>query len=168
LLVCGSPLYNRENRQQGEHKPGAGAGGQDMKVRIQVKKIGKNRGSIVPVIYEYPETADTVRKLLEETVRINRKAYGERRKHTEVEAVLSGENIEEQARGGKVTFGLSRKDKVPEFREAVENAWQCFEDGIVVVFLDGKKLERLEEKMELRENSELVFVRMTMLAGRMW
>lgn len=139
-----------------------------MKVRIQVKKIGKNRGSIVPVIYEYPETADTVRKLLEETVRINRKAYGERRKHTEVEAVLSGENIEEQARGGKVTFGLSRKDKVPEFREAVENTWQCFEDGIVVVFLDGKKLERLEEKMELRENSELVFVRMTMLAGRMW
>ena len=55
-----------------------------MKVRIQVKKIGKNRGSIVPVIYEYPETADTVRELLEETVRINRKAYGERRKHTAV------------------------------------------------------------------------------------
>lgn len=139
-----------------------------MKVKIQVKKIGKNRNDIVPVIYDYPETTDTVRKLLEETVRINRKEYGERRKHTEVEAVLSGENIEEQADGGKVTFGLSRKDKVPEFREAVENAWQCFEDGIAVVFLDGEQLERLEEKLELRENSELVFVRMTMLAGRMW
>ena len=28
-----------------------------------------------------------------------------------------------------------------------------FEDGIAVVFLDGKKLEGLEEKISLRENS---------------
>ena len=42
-----------------------------MRVKINVKKIGKNRGAIEPVFYEYPEGVDTVEKLLRETVRIN-------------------------------------------------------------------------------------------------
>ena len=138
-----------------------------MKVKIQVKKLGKNHSKIAPVFYDYPENVDTVRRLLEETVRIDLEEYGKRRRHTEVEAVLSKESMEEQAGAGKITFGLSFQDKVPDYRKAAENACQCFEDGIAVVFLDGKKLERLEEKISLQENSELVFVRMTMLAGRM-
>ncbi|MFR9236606.1 MAG: hypothetical protein ACLVLH_28055 [Eisenbergiella massiliensis] len=50
----------------------------------------------------------------------------------------------------------------------MKNACQCFEDGIAVIFLEGKRLETLEERIALREDSELTFVRMTMLAGRMW
>ena len=68
-----------------------------MKVKIQVKKLGKNRSKIAPVFYDYPENVDTVRRLLEETVRINLEEYGKRRRHTEVEAVLSKESMEEQA-----------------------------------------------------------------------
>ena len=37
-----------------------------------------------------------------------------------------------------------------------------------MIFLEGKRLETLEERIALREDSELTFVRMTMLAGRMW
>ncbi|MDY2651448.1 MAG: hypothetical protein SOV79_02450 [Eisenbergiella porci] len=55
-----------------------------------------------------------------------------------------------------------------DFENAVKNACQCFEDGIAVIFLEGKRLETLEERIALREDSELTFVRMTMLAGRMW
>lgn len=139
-----------------------------MKVKIQVKKLGKNRSNIAPVFYDYPESVDTVRRLLEETVRINLEEYGKRHGHTELEAVLSRESMEEQACGGKIAFGLPFQDKAPDYQKAVKNACQCLEDGIAVVFLDGKKLEGLEEKISLREDSELVFVRMTMLAGRMW
>ena len=42
-----------------------------MKVKIQVIKLGKNHSKIAPVFYDYPENVDTVRRLLEETVRIN-------------------------------------------------------------------------------------------------
>ena len=63
-----------------------------MRVKINVKKIGKNRGAIEPVFYEYPEGVDTVEKLLRETVRINLEEFTKRRKRTEVErtSVLSG------------------------------------------------------------------------------
>lgn len=40
-------------------------------------------------------------KLLRETVRINLEEFTKRRKRTEVEAVLSGEDIEEQAGTGR-------------------------------------------------------------------
>ena len=59
-----------------------------MKVKIQVKKLGKSHSKIAPVFYDYPENVDTVRRLLEETVRINLEEYGKRRRHTEPSAFL--------------------------------------------------------------------------------
>ena len=52
--------------------------------------------------------------------------------------------------------------------KAVRNALQSFEDGIFRIFADGKELESLQEPVSLQEGSELTFVRLTMLAGRMW
>lgn len=139
-----------------------------MRIKINVKKIGKNRSLTASVFYDYPEGVDTVAKLLRETVRINLAEFIKRRKRTEVEAVLSGEDIEEQAGTGKISFGIAYDSRTADFEKAVGNACQCFEDGIAVIFLDGKRLETLGERIDLREDSELTFVRMTMLAGRMW
>lgn len=124
-----------------------------MRVKINVKKIGKNRGAIEPVFYEYPEGVDTVEKLLRETVRINLEEFTKRRKRTEVEAVLSGEDIEEQAGTGKISFGIAYDGRTADFENAVKNACQCFEDGIAVIFLEGKRLETLEERIALRRTA---------------
>ena len=85
-----------------------------MKVKIQVKKLGKSHSKIAPVFYDYPENVDTVRRLLEETVRINLEEYGKRRRHTEVEAVLSKESMEEQAGAGKITFLFRTRCRITE------------------------------------------------------
>lgn len=139
-----------------------------MKVKIQVKKLGKSHSKIAPVFYDYRKTwiryEGFWRKLCALIWRNMGRGAGIRRWRP----YCQRKSMEEQAGAGKITFGLSLQDKVPDYRRAAENACQCFEDGIAVVFLDGKKLEGLEEKISLRENSELVFVRMTMLAGRMW
>ena len=50
----------------------------------------------------------------------------------------------------------------------MNHAIQSFEDGIYRIFLDDRALEQLEEKILLTEGSSLTFVRLTMLAGRMW
>lgn len=139
-----------------------------MRIKINVKKIGKNTGVTEPVFYDYPEGMDTVEELIRETVRINLAEFAKRRKRTEVEAVLSGADIEEQAGTGRISFGVAYDGRTADFEKAAENACQCFEDGIAVIFLEGKRLETLKERVELREGSELTFVRMTMLAGRMW
>lgn len=138
-----------------------------MKVNIFVKKLGKNRKNIEPVCYEYPDSVKTVRDLLTETVRINMEEY--KKGHSgELIKVLSKENIEAMAEEGKITFGISYDNRQADFRKAVENACQCLEDGIVVLFADGRRLDSLEDEVFLKENSGLIFIRMTMLAGRIW
>ena len=139
-----------------------------MKVKIYVKKLGRNRAKTAAVIYDYPASVLTVRDLLKETVRINLDAYKKGCQDADIACVLSKEEIENQAESGKIAFGIHYNTKEAEFETAVENAWQCFEDGITALFVDGERLENLETPARLHEESELTFIRMTMLAGRMW
>ena len=98
-----------------------------MKVKIYVKKLGKNRPKAVPITYDYPASIHTVKDLLKETVRINLEAYKKGSQDTDIARVLTKEEIEEQAESGN-----------------------------------------LETPVGLHEESELTFIRLTMLAGRMW
>lgn len=143
-------------------------GGVTMKVKIFIKKLGKNRKNVEPVCYDYPDTIHTVKDLIKETVHINFEEYKKGHENKEVFQILTKEEMKEQKEAGKITFGIPYDFKEADYEEAVENAWQCLEDGIVVLFVDGEKLEKLEDKVLLKENSELIFIRMTMLAGRMW
>ena len=59
-------------------------------------------------------------------------------------------------------------DRKADEKRAVENALQCFDDGLVALFADGVRYTEREEKMELKQQSEVTFVRLTFLAGRMW
>ncbi|MBT9778263.1 hypothetical protein GPL15_17325 [Clostridium sp. MCC353] len=139
-----------------------------MKVNIYVKKLGRNRPQAVPITYDYPASIRTVKDLLKETVRINLEAYKKGSRDTDIARVLTKEEIENQAESGKIAFGIHYNTNETEFETAVENAWQCFEDGITALFVDGERLENLETPVGLHEESELTFIRMTMLAGRMW
>ena len=65
-------------------------------------------------------------------------------------------------------FGVNYGDRKADPESAVNHAIQSFEDGIYRIFLDDRALEQLEEKILLTEGSSLTFVRLTMLAGRMW
>ena len=51
---------------------------------------------------------------------------------------------------------------------AVVNALQCFDDGIVALFVDGVRYQKREERLPLKDQSEVTFIRLTFLAGRMW
>lgn len=51
---------------------------------------------------------------------------------------------------------------------AIENALQCFEDGMVAVFVDSTRIEELDCKLSLTEGSHVIFVKLTFLVGRMW
>ena len=52
--------------------------------------------------------------------------------------------------------------------KAVANALQCFDDGMVALFVDGVRYQKREDVLPLREQSEVTFIRLTFLAGRMW
>ena len=74
----------------------------------------------------------------------------------------------EGAQAGKVSYGEPMDDRKADAEKAVLNALQCFDDGIVALFADGVRYTRREEKIPLKDQSEVTFVRLTFLAGRMW
>jgi hypothetical protein len=93
-----------------------------------------------------------------------------------LEASQNAETLEKQledriqagAQAGKVTYGDPMDDRKADAEKAVLNALQCFDDGIVALFADGVRYTRREEQIPLKDQSEVTFVRLTFLAGRMW
>ena len=82
---------------------------------------------------------------------------------------LTSEEIADAATVGKIGFGADYNGQVQDLTAAIENARQSFEDGIYRIFINGEEAgETCDTPVTLRENDEITFVRLTMLAGRMW
>lgn len=139
-----------------------------MELKISCKSVAKRRCSIESISYNYQNPIHTVKELLTETVKINISEYNKRQESSELLKVLSKSEIEDKSTTGKIGFERIYGERKPDITEAVKTALECFEDGLVVVFVDGVQILELEEMLSLHEGSEITFVRMTMLSGRMW
>lgn len=139
-----------------------------MKVRINIKGVSNRQNKILHLLYTYPDTAMTLQEFLTETVKITVREYNSGKGSEEVLRLMSREEIDDQAATGKVVFGADYDDRKADEPQAVENALQCFADGMIAVFIDGRRYEELQEQAALKENSEVTFVRLTFLVGRMY
>lgn len=139
-----------------------------MKIKVNLKSIGKRKQSVEPVIYEIQGTPHTVRELILAVTQTGVREYNERMEASGLLRYLTKEEIENEAQAGKITFGVNYGEKKAQLSEAQENALQCFEDGIYRIFLDEEPLENLETEISITEENVFTFVRLTMLAGRMW
>lgn len=139
-----------------------------MKIKVNLKSIGKRKQSVEPVIYEIQGTPGTVRELILAVTQTGVREYNERMESSELLRYLTKEEIEDQAQAGKIAFGVNYGEKKAQLSEAQENAIQCFEDGIYRIFMDEEPLEDLETEISITEENVFTFVRLTMLAGRMW
>ncbi len=139
-----------------------------MKVKLNVKGVSNRKNKILHLEYLYPDEEMTLRDFLTETVRITVRDYNMGKESDEVLKSLSEIEIADQATTGKVAFGLHYDKKKADEQEAIANALQCFQDGMIAVFVDQERCEALEQIVPVKENSEVTFVRLTFLAGRMW
>ena len=69
---------------------------------------------------------------------------------------------------------------MPDVNEAIDTAVLAYRDGLVAIFINDELVEVSSEQptpteeelkncsIELHENDTISFVRLTMLAGRMW
>lgn len=160
-----------------------------MGVNIQINVKGASK-KISKLQYEYKFQAGegiSVKEFLDETVSITYNRYNavvSDKQNLETDnqdfiddksdrliqfiKVLSSEEIERKAEAGKVDFGIHYNSRFVSIDKAKENARQCFLDGLIVVFIDGNRYENLEDIIALNEGSEVTFVKMVFLAGRMW
>lgn len=139
-----------------------------MKIFIQMKAAGKRKPVIDHIPYEIPETISTLREFLTELVCVEVKRYNEKGTDVQVIPWLSKEQIEDQAEAGKIGFGRIYSDKKADAAKAVENALQCFEDGLVRVFQEDRELTGLEDPLHIQEGDCFTLIRLTFLAGRLW
>ena len=140
-----------------------------MQVQVNVKRIGKRRNAIEPRPYEIGEVRDVggliAAFVTAEVTRFNERAMvGET-----VLRYLTSEEVADAATVGKIGFGADYNGKVQDTAAAIENARQSYEDGIYRIFINGEEpASDLGAPVALAENDEITFVRLTMLAGRMW
>ena len=139
-----------------------------MNINVNLKSIGKRKASVKPVVYEIKGNPATLRELILAVVRAGVEEYNQRVENGELLSYLTKEEMDEKARAGKIGFGVNYGEKKAGLLAAQENAIQCFEDGIYRIFQDGEPLEVLDDPIFITEESVFTFVRLTMLAGRMW
>ena len=142
-----------------------------MKIRINVKGISNRKSRILQRILDYPDWTGreiTVEDFLTETVRLTVREYNAGKESGKILQLFSPEALEDLAAAGKVSYGDPMDGCTADEERAVANALQCWEDGLAALFVDGKRYTDRKEVLPLREDSEVTFVRLTFLAGRMW
>ncbi len=147
-----------------------------MKLRVNVKSMGKKPKAVTETICTIAGRPKTVKELILAVVDSQVEEYNQRveaskgqlEAYPKVLSCLTKEFIDQQAEGGRISFGINYGDRKADLKTARENGIQCFEDGIYRIFMDGQPLEALEDTVEITEEHVFKFVLLTMLAGRMW
>lgn len=139
-----------------------------MVIKVSLKSIGGRRQAVEPVPYEIRGNPGTVRELILAAVEAEVAAYRKSLDEPELLAYLTKEEMDAKAQAGKISFGVNYGKKPADLARAQENAIQCFEDGIYRIFMDGKPLEELDGTISITQENVFTFVRLAMLAGRMW
>ena len=137
-----------------------------MVISVNLKKIGKKKNKIEKENFYLENNPKDVRELLIEVVKTSVNKYINEK--DSVIDYLDLRQIKDKEEAGKITNGQSYDDRIPNLNDAIQNAISSFADGIVRVFLEGVELVDLDQELDLVDRSNVTFVKMVMLAGRMW
>ena len=136
-----------------------------MNVYVNVKQAGKRRSAIEKQLFVLCTTPTTVEELITEFLTQCVKQFNERKP---LDYLLS-ETINEAAYSGKIGFGDCENMEQQVVAPALVNALQSYEDGLYRIFINDCEVEgSLSTAITLQEGDTLTFVRLVMLAGRMW
>ncbi len=138
-------------------------------MKINVKSVARgNRTIETREIHKDFSRGVTVRDFLLFMVEHTLKEYKERKEQTELIKVLTEDEIRDKAKEGRIDFDTNNGEKVPDEETAKINALQSFEDGVTVLFIGEHRTESLDEVITVKDDTEITFIKLTMMAGRMW
>ena len=139
-----------------------------MDIYVRVKAIGKRKDILAPALYTIPDGICSLRQLLTAVVQKEVDRYNNKEAEAQLIPFLTQQELDDQAKIGKVSFGTIYSDKKADPGKAVANAIQCWEDGLVRVFMNDEELTDLDAKLVIEEQAIFTFMRLTFLAGSIW
>jgi hypothetical protein len=139
-----------------------------MKIHITMKSLAKRKDYLTQKEILLEETPMTLRELLTVLVTNSVQEFNATETETNLVSFLTNEEIKQQASIGKVGFRSKYNDQKTDVHTAAMTAIQAFEDGLYRVFMNETETSDLDEPLDLQEGDQLTFIKLTMLAGRMW
>lgn len=130
-----------------------------MRLRVELKQAAKKNCRIVTKELDIADSPATVRELIAATAAAVYADFLER-KHADAPVMTEQED--------RIRFGFFYNEREPAPAEAEATAVQAFCDGLVALFIDGVRWEDPDAPLHLTGAETLAFVKLTMLAGRMW
>ncbi|MDR1245846.1 MAG: hypothetical protein LBK57_02320, partial [Clostridiales Family XIII bacterium] len=107
-----------------------------MDIFVRVKAAGKRRDILEKQAQTVPAGTDAPEKLIESLVRENVRAYNAKISDAPLFRYLSQQEMEDGEHTGKIGFGNRVNEKDQDEEKAVQNALQCFSDGIYRILVN--------------------------------
>ena len=139
-----------------------------MEIYARVKAIGKRRDILAPTPYPLPDEIRSLRMFLTAVVQKEVALYNSKEADGQPLVLLTPQQLDDLAESGKVGFGRVWSDQKADPAKAIANAIQCWEDGLVRVFMDDEELTQLDAPLVIPDGAVFTFIRLTFLAGSMW
>ena len=137
-----------------------------MKIIINVKGLSRKK-VIHQEELELKDKISTTKDLIIELVKINVEKFNKKIDEKDILSIMTNENIAKTARIGKIGDEV-HGDKKANLEKALDTAYLSFEDGLYCIFINNKQSEKLDDSLNLKDGDIITFIRLTMLAGRMW
>ena len=137
-----------------------------MTILVNIKQLGAKRDKIKAVPFPLAGTPQTVRELIAAAVQTCVQAFQERGSQTV--QPLTAEQIAQMEEIGKLSFGVQYNENEVNTEKAIADAVQAYADGLVRIFIGNTQLGEPDSSIELHEQDEVTFLRLTFLSGRMW
>lgn len=137
-------------------------------IYISIKKLGKRQPIIEKQTFVLTDTflkTPTLQNFIQLVVEKEVSTFNEKITTKSILPYLDEATLSKMANHGKVDFGEVYNTKPAIIAEAVQTALQAFEDGLFMVLIDGGNCRDLKQKLQFREQSEVVFLRLVALAG---
>jgi hypothetical protein len=139
-----------------------------MQLFIKLKQAGKRRLVLEKHPIEIAEIGNSpsLQALIEAVVSQQVTAYNAKTLEQPLIHFLTDTQIEEAATTGKVGFGTIYNNKKADLTKAIQVAIEAHIDGLFVVAVDDKIVEKLDTFIVLHPNTVITFIRLTLLIGR--
>jgi hypothetical protein len=138
-----------------------------MKIFIKIKQAGKRRLVLEKQPLEIAEIGQhpTLEQLISAIVSQQVELYNSEQIDKPIFDFINQKELNNKASTGKVGFGAIYREEKADLQKSIRIALDAFTDGIFIVFLNDKLIEKLDEKVVLDEKSVLTFVKVTLLIG---
>lgn len=143
-----------------------------IKKSIKIYVAMKHAGNLTKKVKAHPfvldKTPDTLRELIEESVKSCISAYKAHGSDAPATTPLTDEQFDGMREIGKFAFGVRYNENETDEEKAIQTAIDGVTDGLVRVFKGNDEMTDLDAEAEIAEGDTFTFVRLTMLSGRMW